>query len=81
MKTPMDGAFTVAERIRQKVEEQGVDVGGEKTHVTVSIGVAELNPSFKDSESFIDFADHALYQAKSEGRNRVCLARPGPNHA
>lgn len=81
VKTPMDGAFTVAERIRQKVEEQGIDVGGEKTHVTVSIGVAELNSNFRDSESFIDFADHALYQAKSEGRNRVCMAKPSPDHA
>ncbi|HXL73588.1 MAG TPA: diguanylate cyclase [bacterium] len=80
VKTPMDGAFTVAERIREKVEEQEIEVGGAKTHVTVSIGVAELNPSFKDSESFIDFADHALYQAKSEGRNRVCLAKPGQGH-
>jgi diguanylate cyclase (GGDEF)-like protein len=76
VKTPMDGALQVAERIRQKVEEQQIDVAGKKTSVTVSIGVAELNPGFKDAESFIDFADHALYQAKEEGRNRVCLAKP-----
>jgi diguanylate cyclase (GGDEF)-like protein len=80
LKTPGDGALTVAERIRQKVEEQDVPASGQKTHVTVSIGVAELNASFKDAESFIDHADQALYQAKSDGRNLVRLAKAGQNH-
>jgi len=80
VKTPMDGALQVAERIRQKVVEQTIDVAGKKTSVTVSIGVAELNPGFKDAESFIDVADHALYQAKEEGRNRVCMAKPEQHH-
>jgi diguanylate cyclase (GGDEF)-like protein len=81
VKTPMDGALQVAERIRQKVEEQEIDVAGAKTGVTVSIGVAELNSNFRDAESFIDFADQGLYRAKSEGRNRVCVAdEHGPKH-
>jgi diguanylate cyclase (GGDEF)-like protein len=74
LKTPMDGAVTVAERIRQKVEELEIAAAGGKTHVTVSVGLAELTPAFRDAEAFIDHADQALYQAKSDGRNLVRIA-------
>src|ERR1035441_3884565 len=42
LKTPWSGARTVAERIRQKVEEQEIIASQEATHITVSIGVSEL---------------------------------------
>ncbi len=77
LKTPAVGAQTVAERIREKIEEQEIIASQESTHVTVSIGVAELVPEFKEVEKFIDAADQALYQAKGEGKNCVRLARPG----
>jgi diguanylate cyclase (GGDEF)-like protein len=77
LKTPWEGAKIVAERIRQKVAEQEIVAAQQSTHVTVSIGVAELAPSFKDVESFIDSADQALYQAKGDGRNCVRLAKSG----
>ncbi len=77
LKTPWFGAKNVAERIRQKVQAQEIMTSQQATHVTVSIGVSELNPSFKDVESFIDSADQALYQAKAEGRNCVRFAKKG----
>jgi diguanylate cyclase (GGDEF)-like protein len=77
LKTPAIGAQTVAERIRQKVEEQEIIASQEATHITVSIGVAELIPSYKEVEKFIDAADQALYRAKGEGKNCVRLAKPG----
>jgi diguanylate cyclase (GGDEF)-like protein len=77
LKTPWSGAKTVAERIRQKVAAQEIVAAHETTRVTVSIGVAELNPSFKDVESFVDSADQALYQAKADGRNCVRFAKTG----
>jgi diguanylate cyclase (GGDEF)-like protein len=46
-------------------------------HVTVSIGVASMVPrSGTDPEQLIKAADHALYQAKSEGRNRCRQYQP-----
>lgn len=75
LKTPWGGAQTVAERIRQRVADQEIIASQQRTHVTVSIGVAELSLSFKDVESFIDSADQALYQAKGDGRNCVRLAK------
>lgn len=41
--------------------------------VTVSIGVTEITPSdIMQPEQLLKQADTALYQAKSEGRNKVC---------
>ena len=43
----------------------------EDIRITVSIGVAGLDQQGFDSQAMIKKADMALYQAKSEGRNRV----------
>jgi diguanylate cyclase (GGDEF)-like protein len=43
--------------------------------ITVSIGVAEYPASGGDSTEVLQAADRALYQAKSEGRNRVVAAK------
>jgi diguanylate cyclase (GGDEF)-like protein len=75
LKTPVHGAQVVAERIRQRVEELVIPVGAENTRVTVSMGVAGLEPALRDPEAFVDAADRALYQAKREGKNRVRSAR------
>ncbi len=77
LKTPAMGAQTVAERIREKISEQEIIASQEATHITVSIGVAELVPAFKEVEKFIDAADQALYRAKGEGKNCVRVAKSG----
>lgn len=41
--------------------------------ITVSIGVAENTEKLSLVEDVIKAADNALYKAKKEGRNRVCL--------
>jgi diguanylate cyclase (GGDEF)-like protein len=51
----------------RKVRGEAID-----THVTVSIGVAD-SQSADDHEAMMQCADRALYQAKSDGRNRVTL--------
>jgi diguanylate cyclase (GGDEF)-like protein len=47
--------------------------GDDRLRVTISIGVAALGSSRLDLEELLAAADHALYQAKETGRNRVCL--------
>lgn len=43
-------------------------------YVTLSLGVATIFPSFESSPiNLIETADKALYQAKTEGRNRIIL--------
>ena len=49
--------------------------------VTVSLGVASLNPSSRHPpHELLRQTDLALYQAKRSGRNRLCVA-PGPEIA
>ena len=41
--------------------------------LTVSIGIAEATVSMSGIDALMGAADHALYQAKAEGRNR-CIS-------
>jgi len=61
------GAELLAERLRRKVEE--IDLG-DLGQVTISIGVASYHPG-DNRKQLVARADQAMYQAKSEGRNRV----------
>ncbi|MDV7339920.1 PAS-domain containing protein [Terasakiella sp. A23] len=72
--TGRDGAFVLAERIRQSVEKMTLeDDHGEPVTITVSIGVGIYDTVLDDRvEDLIKRADKALYQAKSRGRNMVC---------
>ena len=47
--------------------------GGEAQRITVSIGIAALTPERDTVSRMMAAADAALYRAKSEGRNRVCI--------
>lgn len=71
--TNVDGAVTVAERIRHMVEMTPVSVSGSTIHFTVSIGGSE--PTFQECtlDLLLNQADNALYQAKNSGRNRLCI--------
>jgi len=66
-----------AEHIRHAIEIQKVESGEAKISLTISLGVANSAewPGL-DAEVLVRKADEALYQAKSEGRNRVVIARP-----
>ena len=63
---------TLAERVRKRIEETGVEFEGKTLRVTVSIGGAILDSvsSQADGQALIKAADERLYQAKQNGRNR-----------
>jgi diguanylate cyclase (GGDEF)-like protein/PAS domain S-box-containing protein len=60
-------AAAIAERLRAAVAAARVLDAGT---VTVSVGVAQLRPS-DSTESWLQRADAAMYEAKRQGRNRV----------
>ena len=77
--TPFDQAVVLAERCRDQIAVSPLSCTDQQTRVTVSIGVTGMNRD--DSlDSIIKRADDALYQAKHEGRNRVCSC-PAPSEA
>ncbi|NGZ07515.1 MAG: GGDEF domain-containing protein [Magnetococcales bacterium] len=71
--TPLTSAVHVAERLRQAAMERPVetDDGQPLGAITISLGVAESIPHMTP-EFLTRAADDKLYQAKREGRNRVC---------
>jgi diguanylate cyclase (GGDEF)-like protein len=67
------GAVTFAENLRRDLRRE-VTVEGVRWPTTASFGVAEFRPGMS-IETLVGAADRALYQAKAEGRDRVCVAR------
>ena len=63
-------AQQVAERIRQHVAAQPINMQGLEVKVTLSLGVSVAQPG-EAADELIARADKALYVAKSTGRNRV----------
>jgi diguanylate cyclase (GGDEF)-like protein len=72
--TPLEGAKRVAETLRRELAELRVDWKHEIIRVTASFGVTLALPSEIDTNAVIGRADAALYQAKEQGRNCVCVA-------
>ena len=73
--TSSEGAVHVAENIRRAMQSVQIRLEQGQTMVSVSIGVAALIPSdARVPQDLISIADQALYQAKTNGRNRTQLA-------
>jgi diguanylate cyclase (GGDEF)-like protein len=72
--TQRSEAVVIAERIRQQVEAEVFEARQYgKLKVTVSVGVSSYPENGKSQEELVSVADQALYQAKGEGKNAVCV--------
>src|SRR5207245_9445643 len=72
VRTRVDGALGVADKVRATIEATGRSLGYPEGLVTVSIGVAEFVPGRgPETEDVLVAADRALYRAKASGRNQV----------
>jgi diguanylate cyclase (GGDEF)-like protein len=70
--TPKAGAYLVAERIREHIENMQITWQGESLCVTLSIGLASCIPPYYEGEAtLLKQADDFLYVAKDHGRNQV----------
>lgn len=68
--TEIGKAALVGRKLRQLVEETSILVKLQPIHITVSVGVAELEP-LTTLERLIEMADKVMYSAKESGRNCV----------
>jgi len=71
--TSVQQALNLAERLRKQIEEQSFMINGEQQSVTISLGLAEFNPEFKDHIEWINAADSAMYESKKQGKNKVTI--------
>lgn len=76
---PVSGAAVFSERLRKTIESTLFIFEGKRIPITVSQGTATLETIWReglDPESLkaqlIHHADQSLYQAKANGRNKVC---------
>jgi diguanylate cyclase (GGDEF)-like protein len=73
--TPLEGAYVIAERIRQTVCQKPIVADGSEMQVSVSVGIAShIDDNEAVPEILLKKADLALYRAKTTGRNRVEVA-------
>lgn len=68
--TNAEEALTLAERIRDDIEQQDISDSEQRVQFTVSIGVSALREEDNEVEALLQRADIALYQAKHQGRNQ-----------
>lgn len=69
-------AVRLMEDIRVRFGELHFNAGERSFNVTFSAGIAAYRPGIERAEQLLQEADAALYRAKSEGRNRVCVHDP-----
>jgi diguanylate cyclase (GGDEF)-like protein len=71
--TDIDGGKAAAERIRQALERTKVPGPTSLIDISISFGIASFPKDGRNTQEIIGKADKALYKAKKEGRNRVCV--------
>lgn len=69
--TDVRQALAVANRLCRLIAGQEINSPGKHVRVTVSVGVAELDPSAPSLDELLRRSDLALYHAKHSGRNRA----------
>ncbi|MGD8785017.1 MAG: diguanylate cyclase [Thioalkalispiraceae bacterium] len=72
--TPEDNAESVAERMREQLARSTIKFEKINLSITASFGVASISPEDDSLEKMLSRADHAMYEAKNTGRNRVKTA-------
>jgi len=71
LNSDLQGAITVAEKIRSKVELMLIQSENNKINLSISLGVAAFSYNLRNVNELIKNADENLYIAKKSGRNKV----------
>jgi two-component system, cell cycle response regulator len=72
--TNLEGSYQIAERLRKFVQDNPVSYQNKDIFFTISIGLAQYEPTVADEDELLKTADDALYQAKKKGRNMTVKA-------
>jgi len=74
--TPAETGFIMIEEIRKYLDNNTFQLGDKRKDISIKIsaGVANYPKDAKNAIELFRAADSALFRAKREGKNRVCLA-------
>lgn len=72
----LDGGIELAKRIQHALNEKPLAFENDNVLVTLSVGICALDNEFNSFEELMNCADHAMYQAKKNGRNRIEICQP-----
>jgi diguanylate cyclase (GGDEF)-like protein len=65
------------ERLRDKLDKEGIAIDGEQMHLTISIGLVSFAGGEETHEGLLKRADQLLYAAKRGGRNLLMIETSG----
>lgn len=71
--TSSEGAVEALERMRRDLRRM-TDADDRIREISISVGIAMATPDADSHDSIMRLADGALYLAKTEGRDRICIA-------
>lgn len=77
--TALENAVRLAEKICERIRVRNFQFQTQPIRLTVSAGVGEIVPGQDTADSLFERVDKALYRAKNEGRDRICVSEaPAP---
>jgi diguanylate cyclase (GGDEF)-like protein len=77
--TDKEQCQAVAQRIRTTIASHHFNIDGHTIPITTSAGISAIpDAHIRDAQALVATADQALYQAKHEGRNRICVWQAKP---
>lgn len=72
--TTIEEATRLAEAVCHSLSTTSIDAKNQQIKFTASFGVSSLSQTkIEDTDMLVNHADEALYQAKHNGRNQVCV--------
>tara|TARA_R110002072_G_scaffold101568_1_gene223661 strand:- start:23191 stop:25122 length:1932 start_codon:yes stop_codon:yes gene_type:complete len=75
--TPIQEATRLAQALCNSLRTTSIDAKNQHIRFTASFGVSSLKQvTISDTDMLVNHADEALYKAKNNGRNQVCVWQP-----
>jgi polar amino acid transport system substrate-binding protein len=76
--TNMEGSYNIASKLRSIVESEKVDIDSNiEISFNISLGVDNTKVTDRSIDESLNRADKALYKAKENGKNQVCMFNEG----